>query len=1670
MPSLFLEYRLRIRNASDSSDVLVVSSVRGDTLPYLVEAPRGDGAEFDPFSGAYRSGSTTFRVADAITSGTNRVVTQYLEDAQFRQQLGGRPAYGEERVNGGAWVVTQAGIVTALRLASPAVWEIDVGDTTRATRNLSAFAPKRDAVDSTISESLGSYIARWPQRGALAGGPIIGDFLGVHDRGGWEMVVDQVLTNSAGKKLKRLTFKGGYAPPGFGHTDSANAVRSALNAALGDRKGEPTPSSFPLDLEPSSWPDVVVQVGGAYFAAASGLDASRCSGTSIYLAVLGNQFMQAAGLLSGFYVWDTANVLPVSGTVQRVRVFDALPSARSPIYFTGHPLALWTKLCDDVGLRYDSAGVTAVTNAIGSDRRISLRITQTESWSSFVESTLYGPTGYSVRTKAGGSLVPFSTRLLTNTPPTRTITSADVPQDVTTLFELSEPDAITKVTVSQTNLVPSTEHSGDADTGATDGVLVQDVSVVRVSGDGGGTIDREQTYSIPGFLHTAGTQAYSPAIVDAMALEIFDRASRGRLSGTIVLLRGGAGDGTVLGEELIVEVPALPNHNKRLGDDGSVAGRVMQVVRITPSPQGATAKLLDSGANEQTVPTVPTLSLAAGYGNGAVLVTITNAATLNAAGYGARLQWAVTSGGAPTTGQYTDVGAYLAGQVPTSAITLPAITPGQTLYARARSEQPRVRPSNYGTAVSIGTSGIAAPTSLNSTPDATDGSHALLTWTVGAASAGTDIFVRLQSDPSSADVRVATVLPGSTGYPMVGLTPGTAYTASVQHRAANGELSTKTTVSFSAGSASYTLSAPTSAAGIVGDTGADGVPVLDGEYGLDVYASEFPGQVEFLEAVETGVGTGAYGTPVTVAFVASVSGGPTSWRNIAPRDGLRRSLTARHARTGATTSASTTAAIVNPWGTIQQPAPPATAAGPSLNVSGVAGSPYTINYTSSGGTPTLKINGVTSSLPASPFTVARPAAGALPLEYAISITAGGQTVSDSVTVMPIDWNTVTPDLNVVPSAPATGEQSFTVTATDPSGGAVPPTWVLLRRTTGYTGGGSAIADGVEFGITSTDNVIHVYRPAFDTIAQSSAQFRATISGAGSEKIQRSIMNQVKTTFGPTLDVVGTAGSPYTIAYTSSGGTPTLKINGSASSLPASPFTVARPAAGGTPLEYAISITADGQTISDSVTVQPIDKDTVTPDLVATPSVPTATEQRFTVTATDPSGGAVPPAFVLLRGTTGMTGGGSAISDGVEFGITSTDNVIHVTRPAFDTVAQASAQFRSTITGAGTEVIQRSIANQVKTTFGPSLEVTPTSGALTYSIGYTGTPTLKINGSATALPGTNPFSVTRPAAGSPSLEYAFTTVADGQTVTDSVTVLPIDKDTITPDLAVVPSTPTATTQDFSPTATNPSGGGTPGVYVIVRGTTATSAGGAYTYSDGVEYAFASSGAVLTVARPAFGTTAQASVQFRATIAGAGQETIQRSIPNQVKTSFGPSLVVTPGALTSTALSIAYSGTYDTLTLAINGVPSTLPASPISVTLASTAGTYTFTATKDGVSNTQTIAIPAAGSASAPPLFSSLAIGVSSYALDQLALSWSSSGAPSGATFNVTVFEQTGITNTSVGNSATFAGVTSPYTYQCTNDIDAAGTRNKTFRFSVEMVSGSTVAGASTTVSQVVLSNT
>src|SRR5207237_6981801 len=70
--------------------------------------------------------------------------------------------------------------------------------------------------------------------------------------------------------------------------------------------------------------------------------------------------------------------------------------------------------------------------------------------------------------------------------------------------------------------------------------------------------------------------------------------------------------------------------------------------------------------------------------------------------------------------------------------------------------------------------------------------------------------------------------------------------------------------------------------------------------------------------------------------------------------------------------------------------------------------------------------------------------------------------------------------------------------------------------------------------------------------------------------------------GPSLNVVATPGAlTYTVSYTSSTAI-TYTVNGSTTSLPSSPFLVSRPAAGATPTMLGFSVTANGQTVTETV--------------------------------------------------------------------------------------------------------------------------------------------------------------------------------------------------------------------------------------------------------------------------------------------------------------------------------------------------------------------------------------------------------------------------------------------------------------------------------------------------------
>lgn len=994
-----IAYRLRIRNAGNSADALTVTSVAGGTNPYLTAPPSCDGNEFGPFTGDSRAGEYVFRIADAIKSGTDRVITSQLEDADFRQQLLDRLAYGEFSTDGGStWSVLAAAYVTRVEAVTDVEYEIAISDPARLEKGVTVFAPRQaiarvsgtaaigatsvpvDALTlampagtvlhfntnavtvtanaaigatsltvsaltvglsagdaSSYTESLADYVVRWPNRGCVFGGPVLGGFGPVKDLGGIEMkAIDR--TTAAGHKQTFLQFYAGFVYPGItpaSRTTRAVDVATPVNKATQSRwrglrddadLAQAAITTFDAARN-GSWGDLLVEViGHGYFQpvahtiswqALGGTRADPQRTYDLFSALSGWQ-----GLFIG------GNDITIGSTILRVRAFTAEPSDLSPIYWDGHPLDLLDRVWTEAGIPHDASAAawTTLRSQLGSDLSIALRITQSQDLASFLQNVVYGPWGVGVRPTTDGKLEPFATRIFANTPPTDTITDTTVAEGTTTPFRLDAGTAIKRVVFEQTRLVADTQQQ------ALDGFVAQDERIERTNGDPNSTGTGELTFTIPGMVHTLG--AWTSILdkrVDAIAAEVFDRAGRGLVEGETFVVRGQGLDSLVLGQEVLVDLPQIPNHNKRLGDDGAVAARAMQIVRMTPDPNGWHVKLADSGPNAQPVPTVPTLSLAASASSPRAIAeaTITNAATLNAAGYAVRLQIASAVGGAPATTAYTDLAYYAAGQVPTGAITLPPVVAGSTVGVRARSEAVGSRPSNWQTPVTLALTTIDAPTGVGVNPDPVDASRALVAWTVGAnASADlTDVSVRLAPESASQAVRRAQLPAGSDSYELDGLTAGVAYVAAAQHRdPASGDVSALVEASFTAGSTVNALAAPEDPWGFAGTQDpALGLATEDGTYGLAVAAVEFPGTVEFYEALETSPGSGTFGTAASVASLPAVQGNWTVYQSTAANDGLARQLTARHV-VGATTSSFTDAVNVTPW-RAQPLAPFATATG-----------------------------------------------------------------------------------------------------------------------------------------------------------------------------------------------------------------------------------------------------------------------------------------------------------------------------------------------------------------------------------------------------------------------------------------------------------------------------------------------------------------------------------------------------------------------------------------------------------------------------------------------------------------------------------------------------------------------------------------------------------------------
>jgi len=864
MPTSLIEYEYRVHDGTTAlatfygatgGAMLVASSVAGGTNPWLTEPPAGDGTTIDPLTGKTRAVAWSVSIGDPVTSGTDRLVTSVLEDATrgWRSRLTSRRAFVRERIDGGAWVTSWVGFVARVRYTTAAT--VQIGHTDSPARDKDAAAATQRP-----TETVAAYVTRWPTRACLAGGPIRGGWLFRQDPGGWDVLVE---SQSGGFTVLRVT--SAYAAPSFQRrTVNTFAPIQTLNeAARGYFVGSALLSgSFPrLTVETftpggaSTFSEQVVLASPIYVPSVPSGPGPVLGGTPQYYdptLFCSQERITVAGTVGSV------------GQVRRLRVLALDPSEAFPVYTTAHPVTLVETLLVEQGLTVDATSRDAVRDLVGQSARVSVRIASVRNFWRFAEELL-APYGVALRAIADGSVGFVAIRRTTSSLPSITITQADIAEtDGAGIYEVEEQSVVARVAFSSVlyGLASPSDQSGPPD-----GVVAQPIRVEREAWDlGSEEAPRTLTLEADAMFHVDGQlESDAPRLGTAIAQDAFLRSRGGTVQiGELLVRRGTTPAALRVGDECLVNLPHLPHRNKRMGDDGSVPARVATVVRAQVEPEWVRLQLADAGSAAIDSGAAPTATVAqdATFPRQCVALTITNAATLNTAGRGVRVQVAVTSGAAPASTAYTDLVAYAPGAVPTTAERLGPFTPGQTVYLRLRAEQAGLRPGAWQTAISAALATLPAPSGVTATwggpPNRCD-----ITWTNGDASALVVVAVRRTADPAPG--RTIDVLPAGSNRLRVHREAdadvfaafGTGYTVEVWHLdQLTGQASARATATVTP-SDTGTLAVDAPAVEIISPSGnpTAGAPT----------------------GIELSIATGATGEPMTVWR------GPTSTRASATR-------------------------------------------------------------------------------------------------------------------------------------------------------------------------------------------------------------------------------------------------------------------------------------------------------------------------------------------------------------------------------------------------------------------------------------------------------------------------------------------------------------------------------------------------------------------------------------------------------------------------------------------------------------------------------------------------------------------------------------------------------------------------------------------------------------------
>jgi hypothetical protein len=450
---------------------------------------------------------------------------------------------------------------------------------------------------------------------------------------------------------------------------------------------------------------------------------------------------------------------------------------------------------------------------------------------------------------------------------------------------------------------------------------------------------------------------------------------------------------------------------------------------------------------------------------------------------------------------------------------------------------------------------------------------------------------------------------------------------------------------------------------------------------------------------------------------------------------------------------------------IQRTVTPRQSIGPNLNVVATPFvSTYSVTWTGDG--VQLAIDGGAFAVPpASPIVVTRPAIGQPDKVYTFRGTLDGQTVTNSITI-PAIGSPETPNLTVQATGQSDTQLTFTVTATSPGGGSSPGIVGYLTDATfasGHTNGGSIVSGAT----------VIINRPAFGNKRDGIFRVRAAI-GASYEEVVHNIPPQVQLSFGPTLSVIPTAfANSYSIAFAGDLVQVDKRDGNGYVSPGTSPMTVTRPAAGSADVVYTFRAVKDGQEVTNSITIPAVGRPE-TPNLNVVPAAPTSTQQSFTVTAS-PAGTTI---AVYLAGS-----GVSFASAHYSGGPVASGDVVTVNKAPFGNEA-GSVRFVATL-GSSSEEVSRTIVTQIKTTFGPTLDVAIVEYSDRVAITWNGagsTVQAAIDNGARYSP-SNPEIVYRSGAGGQPKQVIFTAEKDGQTISNTITVAAVQRLGPTFDFAI-----------------------------------------------------------------------------------------------------------------------------------------------------------------------------------------------------------------------------------------------------------------------------------------------